>query len=139
MDSANALTVETKVKTSEPAKKKRKVIEDSDDDVPSTTIPSPPRPKKSPRKSTSPTAVKTSKPAKASTPPTKRVEEPASENESDTASVEDEPDLDPKTKKKSAETMYLPLSNSRQCKLDPIENILGSRYSRPILCSLRNL
>lgn len=78
---------ETNVKTSEPAMKKRRVImEDSDEDITSTT-------KKSPHTSLS-TTISAPKPA----------EEAASEEESNSASAEDEPD--PKTKMKSAEKLF---------------------------------
>jgi DNA ligase-1 len=102
-DEGKDKTINAKVKSTEPAKKKRKVIaEDSEDDITTATIPSPPKPSK---RSTSPTSRKTNKPIKSSKSPPNEVKEPASE-ESDTASGEDEPDIDPKTKKKSAETMY---------------------------------
>ena len=92
---------------SKPAKKKRRVVkEDSDEEeVATATIPSLPKPKQSPkpsRKFPSPKPLK-----KPKTPPQKAVEDThASDTDPPPSSEEEEPDLDAKTKSKSAEKLF---------------------------------
>ena len=92
-------------KSSEPAKKKRKVVVDDSEEevVASASIPSPPKSTKS-----SPSSGKKRGASPSTSKKAAAIAEDAtpSAEESDSGSVDEEPELDAKTTKKSAETMY---------------------------------
>ena len=99
------MMTETNGKTTERAVKKRRVImDDSDEDVASAIIPSPPKSTKLPKSSPKAKKTVTSASHPTAKPAPKLAEETPSGEESGSASAEDEPD--PQTKKKSAEELF---------------------------------